>query len=53
VLQLYQAGKYAEATGIAKKVLALTETKFDPDQANVGTALNDLAELYKILGHFQ
>jgi CHAT domain-containing protein/tetratricopeptide (TPR) repeat protein len=52
VLQLYQAGKYAEATGIAKKLLALAETKFGPDHANVGTVLNNLAELYKSLGRY-
>jgi hypothetical protein len=44
VVQLYRAGKYSEATDIAKRVLALTERQFGPEDAKVGTALNNLAE---------
>ncbi len=42
---LYDQGKYAEATGIAKQLLRLAEKKFGPDHVEVGTALNRLAEL--------
>jgi tetratricopeptide (TPR) repeat protein len=50
VVQLYRAGKYSEATDIAKRVLALTERQFGPEDAKVGTALNNLAELYRTQG---
>jgi hypothetical protein len=43
--QLYQAGKYAEATGIAKRLLSLAERKFGPDHPDLATDLNNLATL--------
>jgi tetratricopeptide (TPR) repeat protein/CHAT domain-containing protein len=52
VVQLYQAGKYAEATDIAKRALALAEHQFGPDHPTVGTALNNLAELYHAQGRY-
>ena len=47
VVQLYQAGKYAEATEIAKRSLALAEKQSGPDHPSVGTSLNNLAALYE------
>jgi esterase/lipase superfamily enzyme/tetratricopeptide (TPR) repeat protein len=52
VVRLYQAGKYAEATGIAKRALTVAELQFGPDDAKVGTALNNLAELYRAEGRY-
>jgi len=50
IFRLYQAGEYAKATLIVQKALELSEKKFGPGHANVGTILNNLAELYKIQG---
>jgi tetratricopeptide (TPR) repeat protein len=50
--QLYQAGKYAEATNIAKKSLVFAETKFGPDHPAVATSLNNLAMLYGAQGRY-
>jgi CHAT domain-containing protein len=44
--RLYWAGKYAEATAIAKRALDLAERRFGPDNARLGTALFNLARLY-------
>ena len=52
VVKLYQAGKYAEATEIAKRSLAITEKALGPDHADVGTSLNNLAELYRVQGRY-
>jgi Tetratricopeptide repeat len=43
VVQLYRQGKYAEATEIAKRVLAIRETALGPDHPSVGQSLNNLA----------
>ena len=50
VLRLHQAGKYAQATEIAKRVVAIYERQLGPGHRDVGTALNNLAELYRIQG---
>jgi CHAT domain-containing protein/tetratricopeptide (TPR) repeat protein len=52
VQTLYSQGKYAEATEIAKRSLALAQKKFAPDHPAVGTALNNLALLYESQGHY-
>ena len=51
-LRLRQAGKYAEATEIAKQSLALAERKFGPDHSNVAPSLNNLAFLYQNQGRY-
>jgi CHAT domain-containing protein/tetratricopeptide (TPR) repeat protein len=51
VVRLYQAGKYAEATEIAKQLLANKEKKLGPDHPQVAAILNDLAFLYRTQGH--
>jgi hypothetical protein len=50
VVQLFQSGKYAAATEIAKKSLALAERKFGPYHPQVADPLNNLAELYSAQG---
>src|SRR5262245_42280643 len=50
VLRLYQAGKYVQATEIAKRVAAILETRLGPGHRDVGTALNNLGELYRAQG---
>ena len=46
VARLYQEGKYAEATEIAKRVVAIREKALGPEHPDVGTVLNNLALLY-------
>ncbi len=48
--RLYQAGKYVEATEIAKRLLAIREKALGPEHPDVGTSLNNLAELYRAQG---
>jgi hypothetical protein len=52
VEQLFQAGKYSEATDIAKRELAVAERQFGPDDAKIGAALNNLAALYRAQGRY-
>src|ERR1700730_14667343 len=46
VVALYGQAKYAEATEVAKHLLALAEQKFGPDHPSVAPPLNNLALLY-------
>ena len=50
VVRLYQAGKYAQATEIAKRSLAISEKALGPDHPDVGISLNNLALLYQAEG---
>jgi CHAT domain-containing protein/tetratricopeptide (TPR) repeat protein len=52
VVRLYQAGKLGEAIPIARRAVALAERTHGPSDPNVGTALNDLAELYRHQGRY-
>src|SRR5215472_3522879 len=52
VVQLFGAGRYAEATGIARRALALAEAQYGPDHLKVAAALNDLATLYRSQGRY-
>jgi tetratricopeptide (TPR) repeat protein len=47
VVGLYQAGKYAEATEIAKRAVDMAEWVLGSDHPDVGAYLNNLAELYR------
>ena len=50
-MRLYQAGKYVQATEIAKRVVAILEAgRLGPGHRDVGTALNNLAEMYRAQG---
>ena len=50
VQQLYLAGRYVEATDVAKEALVLAERKFGSDHPAVAKALNNLATLYFVQG---
>ncbi|MDZ4790015.1 MAG: tetratricopeptide repeat protein, partial [Hyphomicrobiales bacterium] len=50
VIELYQAGKYAEATPIAQRALAIAEKAPGPDHPDTGARLNNLALLYQAQG---
>jgi CHAT domain-containing protein len=50
--QLYRAGRYAEATEIAKRALAVAESQFAPEHPTVARALNNVAELYRVQGRY-
>ncbi|MEO1610013.1 MAG: tetratricopeptide repeat protein [Pseudomonadota bacterium] len=52
VSRLRQTGKYGEAIGPAKKLLEIAEQLLGPDHPNVGTMLNNLAELYRLQGRY-
>ena len=52
VLELHDAGKYAEAITIAERVLAIREKKLGTRHSDVATALNSLAELYREHGRY-
>src|SRR6476660_9119711 len=45
VVELYQAGKYAEAISIAERALTVAEDRFGTDSIQVGITLNNLAAL--------
>ena len=50
LVRLYQAGRFAEATEIAERVLAIREKALGPEHRDVGSALNNLATLYRDQG---
>ena len=52
VSELYQQGKYAEATPLAEEALRVAEATFGSDHKNVATALNNLALLYDDQGKY-
>jgi tetratricopeptide (TPR) repeat protein len=52
VIELYRAGKFAEAVPLAQQVLAIREKAFGPDHPDVATALNNLAVLYENQGRY-
>jgi tetratricopeptide (TPR) repeat protein len=47
IQKLYGEGKFAEATPLAERMLALAETRFGRDNPNVAVALNTLGELFR------
>jgi len=52
VNRLYQEGKYAEATEIAKRAVEVATKTFGPNDPKVATSLNDLALLYQSQGRY-
>jgi CHAT domain-containing protein/Tfp pilus assembly protein PilF len=50
VIELYQAGRYAEAIPLAQWVLANREKALGADHPDVAAALNNLAALYRAQG---
>jgi CHAT domain-containing protein/tetratricopeptide (TPR) repeat protein len=49
-VKLFQAGKYAEATELAKRVLVEAEKRLGPEHPNVGIAANNLADFLRAQG---
>src|SRR6266705_554827 len=52
VVDLYNAGKYAEAVPLAQRALAIREKALGPDHPDVASLLNNLAELYRAQGRY-
>src|ERR1700682_5310312 len=52
VIELYQAGKYADAIPLSERLLAIREKSLGRDHPNVALSLNNLALLYKALGRY-
>lgn len=52
IVGLFRAGKYAQATPMAERALALTERRLGPDHPRVGARLSDLALLYRAQGRY-
>ena len=44
-------GHFAEAEPLYKRALAIAEKALGADHPNVGTTLNNLAEMYRAQGH--
>ena len=52
VIQLYEAGNYAETTAVAERAMALAEQFNGAEHPDVVTLLNNLAELYRQQGRY-
>src|SRR5208337_5550168 len=52
VEQLYQQGKFAEATPLAQESLRVAEATFGEQHPDVVTSLNNLASLYEAQGRY-
>ena len=50
--QLYQNGRYREATPLAEEVLALRQTQFSDRPLDIAYSLNALALLYQVQGRY-
>jgi len=50
--QLYEAGKYAEAIPLFKKVLTIVEQVFGPEDPATAVSLSNLAQSYKATGAY-
>ena len=49
-VSLYEQGLYAKAAKVAEKALRVAEEEFGSEHTNVGTSLNNLAEIYGAQG---
>ena len=52
VIQLYNQGRYSEATPLAQRTLTIREKALGTDHPDVAQALNDLAFLYQAQGRY-
>jgi tetratricopeptide (TPR) repeat protein/CHAT domain-containing protein len=50
--KLYDAGRFAEAAGLAERLLSIREKALGPDHPQVGVALNRLGLMYVSQGRF-
>ena len=51
-MQLYQVGKYSEATRLAERALAIGEKSFGPSHPAVATLINNVASFYETQGRY-
>lgn len=51
-MDLWRAGKYDHAVLFAQKALHIVEQNVGPDDPDMATSLNNLAELYRIQGDY-
>jgi CHAT domain-containing protein/Flp pilus assembly protein TadD len=52
VEQLYKQGKYSDAIPVAQEALRVAESTFGPEDPNVATSLNNLADIYRKQGRY-
>ncbi len=52
VARLFGQGKYAEATPLAERALALAELQFGPNHPNVAFLANNLGAIYRLQGRY-
>jgi len=52
LLDLYRSGQYAEGIPVAAEAVRLAESSFGAQHARVAESLNNLAEMYRLLGRF-
>jgi CHAT domain-containing protein/tetratricopeptide (TPR) repeat protein len=52
IIELYRAGRYAEAVPLAQEALAIREKALGPDHLDVALSLNNLAGLYDNQGRY-
>ena len=51
-LELYRAGRYAEAEALIRESLAILREQLGADHPDVATSLNNLAALYRVQGRY-
>jgi tetratricopeptide (TPR) repeat protein len=51
-LQLYNHGRYSEATSLAQRALVFLENALGPNHPDVAISLNNLAELYRVQNRY-
>jgi tetratricopeptide (TPR) repeat protein len=52
VIQLYNHGRYSEATPLAQRALTIREKALSPDHPDIAGSLNSLASLYRAQGRY-
>src|SRR5262249_43042973 len=52
LMELYSAGRYADAVPVAQQIVAIREKALGRDHPNVATSLNNLATLYLHYGRY-
>lgn len=50
---MWRAGRYPEAIGLAEDLVSLARQTYTQDDSGLGTALNNLAECYRVTGRFE
>ena len=52
IVQLINEARYGEAIPVAKHALVVAEQRYGQNHPEVGVALNNLAELYRLTGRY-